>query len=47
MYKIRPPTKEIIYVFIIFNNIINITTITYRLDFILKENNYVKHFWKT
>ena len=44
MYKIRPHTKEIIYVFIIFNNIINITTITYILDFILKENNYVKHF---
>ena len=37
MYKIRPPTKEIIKNGIMFiNYITNITNITYRLDFILK-----------
>ena len=47
MYRIRPPTKEIK------NGItFNITNVNYRLDYILefitkKENNYVKHFWKT
>ena len=36
MYKIRPPTKEIINEIMFINYITNITNITYRLDFILK-----------
>lgn len=44
MYKIRAPTGEIKNGIIFINYVTSITNITYRLDFILKENNYVKHF---